>query len=478
MDEEELPNDVERLKLIISDLSRRLQNAQLTIESERSIAENALVQTEIYKTKVLNISNILRLEKAKNANLERKRIQDVETQKFEKNKKLAAELHDELRIVELDHLMTGFRNEPLNLTKLRKKLESMEQEQNSQKTLLQQLVAMDKLNEELSTAAQNGNFEECQILIQCGASVHYVDVAGYIPLHYAIANNFYDIIKFFLEKEADYSSYLTGHSPMVIAATYGHTHIMKLLLDFGANIEDKGSGGCPAVIVALQNNQIECMVHILNHFNADINAVDANEDSLLHTAVKIPDPVESMNIVQYLLSRDGVITDRINKQSLTPYQIALYNKNRPIMDLLNSYSAAQKNNLANGDAMSVGSFGRRSVGAGGNKRVGSLEIGNGLLQDSFASDLLDMVSQRDELPPPAITASSASVVGTGLAPAPSMILEAPFSSVLESQLGNANNNTNIVSAAGETLAEPSQDKDGIDAHPIDNISVTSSITNF
>jgi ankyrin repeat protein len=326
------PEDVQRLKLLVSDLTRRLQNAQHTIEAERNVAKNATAQAEYYRIKITDISNVLRLENSKNLNLERKKIKETEAIKFEANKLRAAKLHDELRLVELDHLMTKYKKEPLKLTRLRSKVEALEQEQNSQKVLLQQLCELDKLNEELSTAAQHNNTDECNILLRSGASVNYVDNAGYLPLHYACAGGHFNVVKLLLEFGSDYSSTLTGHSPLIVAATSGHNQIIKLLMDFGCRLEDTGSGGRPATHIAFLHNQFDTLDYLLS-VGADINSSNPNEDTLLHLAVQSTAP-DAVAVLQQLLQVEGVDSERINKQNLSPLQLALYSRNKPAVDVL------------------------------------------------------------------------------------------------------------------------------------------------
>ena len=234
--------EVDRLNSVIADLTRRLKNAQLTIEAERTIAQNATTQAELYKQEIENLSQILKLESAKSFNIENKSIQQRESQRYEINKVKASELLQEIRTEEVDFWITKHQKEPLKLQRMRKKLVIMENELESQKKLLQEMTEFDQLNESLSTASQIGNIEECkELILHKGAWINNIDTAGYLPIHYACANGNYDIVQLFLENGSDYSSFLSGHSPIVIAASHGHIDIIELLLHYNANIEDMGS---------------------------------------------------------------------------------------------------------------------------------------------------------------------------------------------------------------------------------------------
>jgi len=173
----------ERLKVLVTDLTRRLKNAQLTIEAERTIAKNASAQADLYRQKLGQVSNMLRLESAKSFNMETKYSQKAEAERYAGNKEKAGKLHEQLRLEEVDHWMTGHKKEPLKLQRIRAKVNALEQEQASQKKYLQEMTEFDQLNERLSTAAQLGNLEECNMLLKSGAWVNYVDAAGYLPIH-------------------------------------------------------------------------------------------------------------------------------------------------------------------------------------------------------------------------------------------------------------------------------------------------------
>jgi ankyrin repeat protein len=320
--------EVERLKVVVADLTRRLKNAQLTIEAERTIAKNAAAQADLYRQQVGYMSQMLRLESAKSSNIEAKSNQQLEAKRFEENKEKTAEILQQLRIEEVDHWMTKNKKEPLRLQKMRAKLAKLESEQDSQKKIIQEMTEMESLNERLSTAAQLGHFDDCIDLLRHGAWVNGVDAAGYLPIHYACANGFYDIVKLCLEYGADHSSFLTGHSPVVVAASNGRTDIISLLLSFGADLEDKGSGKCPATIAAMMSGNFETFAFLINEAGADVNAFDVNENTALHLAVRLPDRDRSIQVILYLLEK-GADAQRLNRKGHSAMQVALYDENKP-----------------------------------------------------------------------------------------------------------------------------------------------------
>ena len=68
---------------------------------------------------------------------------------------------------------------------MKKDLERLETQHESQKRLLLHLGEMEKMTEELSNAAQHGDLHACATLIKRGARINELDSAGYLPLYYA-----------------------------------------------------------------------------------------------------------------------------------------------------------------------------------------------------------------------------------------------------------------------------------------------------
>jgi len=353
--DETTTNENHRLKVQIADLTRRLKNAQLTIDAERTIAENAVAKADEYRLQIDQLSYMLGLESAKSFNIETKNMQFMESKRYEENKEKAGNLHQELRMEEVEFWMTKNKREPLKLQRLRAKAAKLEQEQESQRKLLQEIADMNTLNEKLATAAQLGHAEEFSSLLSSGAWINYVDAAGYLPIHYACANGFYEIVKLCLDAGSDHSSFLTGHAPVVVAAAKGRAEIVDLLISFGADVEDKGTGRCPALIAALTNGHFETFAYFLNETNADINAFDANENTALHIAARLPDQNQSIQTILFLLEK-GASTERVNRKGHTALQVALYDENKPAAHALGGTFANQEitenNNMSDTHYMS------------------------------------------------------------------------------------------------------------------------------
>ncbi len=330
--EQDLPNDIGSLKMLVLDLTRRLQNANHTIAAERKISQVALQQAEYYRLRLSEMTQSFRVESAKIRHIQHKTTFQDESKKYEENKVLGQSLHEQLRLAELDYQMTGYNSYiPLKLTKLRNKVQHFEKQQESQKKLLQQYIEIDKLNEDLVHVIQQNNIEKTLTLLRQGADVNYMDTAGFLPIHYASSNGYVEIAQMLLDYQSDYTAYLTGVSPLVLAAKQGHIQIVKILLQYGANIEEKGSDGVPALIVALLQRQF-ATVEFLLQSGADVNSKDIHENTALHYATRLPR--ENHSMIEYLLSM-GASKTMINKKEMTAGQMAMYEKNNHAAYLIN-----------------------------------------------------------------------------------------------------------------------------------------------
>jgi len=326
--------DVERLQLIISDLSRRLQNAQHTIDAQREISKKSTALAERFRRELGEAHNRLRLETAKNVTTARKKVHAEEAARFEHNKEKSTKMHDDVRMALLDRQMQGMRTTSNKIEKMKKDLTRLEAQHESQKQLLLHLGEMDKMTEELSNAAQHGNLQGCATLIKRGARINELDSAGYLPLFYAAAFGHTACLKLLLEFGTDPSSYLSGHSSIEAAAQKGHTACVKVLIRFGADLEDMGLRGTTALNSAVAGGHVECAIALLDA-GADISGRNMNEDTPLHVATALTNPVPLIR----LLIKKGADLNVVNRQGHTPVRMAIANANAMAVDALGGRAA-------------------------------------------------------------------------------------------------------------------------------------------
>eukprot|EP01039_Chlorochromonas_danica_P007071 gene7071-7821_t len=331
--DDDLPDDIDSLKALVLDLSRRLQNAQHTVEAERRSAHQAMEQAEYYRHRLTETTSSFRIEAARIRNLEMKYRREHDGRRYEDNKVKMGALIEELRVAELDCQIAGMtKTVPVKVSRLRSKIGSLEAEQQSLRTMLTQLSEIEQLNEKLALAAQSGNYSDAWNLLQAGTDVNYVDASGSLPLHYACQEGHVDVVRLLLEHGSDFNARLTGQAPVVLAARGGHNEVIKTLLDYGANAEEKGVAGIPPLISAFLHGRISTVQYLLEEIKVDINSLDSEENTILHHAVR-SNRSDAQEVIFYLLEK-GVNVERINRQGHTALQVALYDKRKAAIEIL------------------------------------------------------------------------------------------------------------------------------------------------
>jgi hypothetical protein len=314
--------NVDTLQLLVADLSRRLENANNTIDAHKSVAKNSVTSADRCRRDLTEISITLRLEMAKSDCQKRQKLKEDEAKNFEIDKGKRRIVQEKLRMAELDYHMSPSNRASKRIDAMKAQIVSLGANQESQKRFLTHLVEIEKMTEDLSSAAQHNDLYQCSLLLRRGAGVNDVDSAGFLPLHYACASGSVDIVQLLCEFGSDPSSYISGHSAVEIAARNGQKKVIQILVSFGATVDDKGMKACPPIVSAAANNHINCIEELLL-LDADIDAVDVNQDSCLHLATQLEDPVE---MIMLLLNR-GADAECLNNQGSTPLDLAMETNN-------------------------------------------------------------------------------------------------------------------------------------------------------
>ena len=95
--------NIESLRLLASDLSRRLENANNTIDSQRQIARNSVAAADRCRRSLVEVSITLRLEMSKSDSIRRRKMKEEEAKSFEAAKVTKRVILDKLRLAELDY---------------------------------------------------------------------------------------------------------------------------------------------------------------------------------------------------------------------------------------------------------------------------------------------------------------------------------------------------------------------------------------
>merc|ERR1712223_1250200 len=183
----------------------------------------------------------------------------------------------------------------------------------------EQILEAQKLcNEDLITAVKKGYVENAKFKLETCASPDAEDEDGYTALIWTVNETPEDndeninITNLLIEKKANLDKDIDGYTALWQACETGHTEIVKMLLDAGANpnikaypddeattplMEAARNGHKPIVRALVRNKKVEI----------DINAV-SNEDK---TAVDYADEEINIEILQILRRNGGKKASRV-----------------------------------------------------------------------------------------------------------------------------------------------------------------------
>ena len=86
----------------------------------------------------------------------------------------------------------------------------------------------------LSSAAEEGELEVVNTLVDAGASINTRQAQSWTPLHYAADKNHLEVVRVLLEHGADKSAKSRdGKTPLLFAALKGHSECVELLKERG-----------------------------------------------------------------------------------------------------------------------------------------------------------------------------------------------------------------------------------------------------
>lgn len=135
----------------------------------------------------------------------------------------------------------------------------------------------------LMIAAQNKDEALAQILLEAGANVNIRNKYGETAIMLASYNGLLKMVRQLYVRGAKINH--DGWNPLIYAATNGHTQIIELLLNNGADIDATSDNGTTALMMAVRGNHLEA-VSLLLEKGADISIVNEQGDNALSWAQK------------------------------------------------------------------------------------------------------------------------------------------------------------------------------------------------
>lgn len=183
----------------------------------------------------------------------------------------------------------------------------------------------------LHSAAESGDVELIDSLIQYGAILTAKDVQGWTPLCTAVFYNQIKAVKALHKHGAKINETPNQDSNYLIDAIYrNQTQMAMTLIELGAIAHHKLSNGTTALHVAASMGQTQ-LIRVLLQNNADISAIDAHGDTPLTMAVRRG----HQDTIEFLLARGALDDEAIVPESLIT--IAFENGHHHIVALLQNH---------------------------------------------------------------------------------------------------------------------------------------------
>lgn len=183
------------------------------------------------------------------------------------------------------------------------------------------------------------NIEIVRLLIKSGANVNKISADGHTPLK--IACSAYesppvdDMVKLLLDNGAEpgiYNKWTDG--PLHYAAMYKQPGAVKMLIQYGADVNAKGSYGRTPLIYGASSARMPDMVKFLIDSGADVNATnDSGENALFELITR----EESNSEIAKILLDNGIKKDLRNSSKMTALHWAAFCGKINIIEVLLEY---------------------------------------------------------------------------------------------------------------------------------------------
>ena len=123
---------------------------------------------------------------------------------------------------------------------------------------------------DLNDAADTGDLERVQVLVEQGVDKDKVGHLGVTPLWAASRKGHLTVVTFLVEQGADIEKAEHGWTPLIIASTCGHIEVVRYLLDQGANRDNTTVHRWTSLHFAARDGHLE-IAKLLMAYGADLN---------------------------------------------------------------------------------------------------------------------------------------------------------------------------------------------------------------
>ena len=159
------------------------------------------------------------------------------------------------------------------------------------------------------------------------------------PLIVAVRNGSLDCVKVLLnygadiEERGDFMHDYKCCTPLFFAATCGNVEMLRFLVENGANVNGTDDFGVTPLMAAIANQLLDAVTFLIDQ-GADVNLQDSNGLTALHYASEFSFDPSSCLIVKQLINRGANINAVAKYDMSTPLIIACSNKNVSVVNFL------------------------------------------------------------------------------------------------------------------------------------------------
>lgn len=180
----------------------------------------------------------------------------------------------------------------------------------------------------LHIAAEIGNVEICQLLLEHGAEPRS-RIGGLSVLQVAVKGQHKDIIGILIDHRLDIEDTDTlGQTVLHLACQSGSVEIVRMLLDIGADINKKSGLGLAPLHYAVEAGHGNVIKQLLDR-GAEFDILNRQEESLLHIAARN----NNAALVQLFLSKGSDVNFQM-PEKMTPLHVAARGNSAHIVSVL------------------------------------------------------------------------------------------------------------------------------------------------
>jgi len=168
-------------------------------------------------------------------------------------------------------------------------------------------------------------------LMQIGADLNSLDARGETALHLAVRNDNELMVDYLLVYEADPNAAggRDRSTPMHLCAYHGYVKCATALIKAGADLEAKNEEGYTPLRLAIDREQVDFALWLLEKNSVNVNCVDDLGETLLTYAVRI----NKESLIDFLLD-GGAAADMVDDRNLSPCMVAARADNSEIIRML------------------------------------------------------------------------------------------------------------------------------------------------